>query len=106
MTVEARLKRPECMNVQEILDTLSLSDIVGEIAVIILLPLFVTSLKQTRIKIEDFFNIAKNTLGLNRIHQYSLPSVEKKVVPIVFLTIILISLSDSLDIDKRAIPYW
>lgn len=64
------------------------------------------NLKQIRIRIEDFFNIAKNTLGLNRIHQYSLPSVEKKVVPIVFLTIILVSLSDSLDIDKKAIPYW
>lgn len=65
-----------------------------------------TNLKQDRLKIEDFFNIAKNTLGLNRIHQYSLPSVEKKVVPIVFLVAMLISLSDSLDIDRKAIPYW
>jgi len=64
------------------------------------------NLKQIRLKIEDFFNIAKNTLGLSRIHEYSLPSVEKKVVPIVFLTTKLISLSDSFDIDKKAIPYW
>jgi hypothetical protein len=56
-----------------------------------------------RIGIEDFFNIAKNTLGLNKIHQYSHPSVEKKVVPIVFLAAKLIHLADSLNIRKKAI---
>ena len=62
--------------------------------------------KHYRFEIEVFFNIAKNTLGLNKIHQYSLSSVEKKVVPIVFLATKLISLANSLNIAKKAIPSW
>jgi hypothetical protein len=62
--------------------------------------------KQYRLEIEVFFNIAKNTLGLNKIHQYTQLSVEKKVVPIVFLAAKLISLADSLNIRKKAIPSW
>ena len=64
------------------------------------------SFKFYRLEIEVFFNIAKNTLGLNRIHQYSLPSVEKKVIPIVFLATKLVSLANSLNIAKKAIPSW
>lgn len=64
------------------------------------------SFKYYRLEIEVFFNIAKNTLGLNKIHQYTLPSVEKKVVPIVFLATKLISLANSLNIEKKAIPSW
>ncbi|MGZ7070570.1 MAG: transposase [Methanobacterium sp.] len=60
----------------------------------------------SRLEIEVLFNIAKNTLGLNKIHEYTLPSVEKRVVPIVFLAAELISLADSLNIQKRAIPSW
>ena len=65
-----------------------------------------TNFKQCRIEIEVFFNIAKNTLGLNKIHQYTLPSVEKKVAPIVFLATELISLANSLNIDVKTIPFW
>jgi len=64
------------------------------------------SFKHYRLEIEVFFNIAKNTLGLDKIHQYTLVSVEKKVVPIVFLAAKLISLADSLNIRKKAIPSW
>jgi len=64
------------------------------------------SFKYYRLEIEVFFNIAKNTLGLNKIHQYTQPSVEKKVVPIVFLATKLISLANSLNIAKKAIPSW
>ncbi len=59
-----------------------------------------------RLEIEVFFNIAKNTLGLNKIHQYTLLSAKKKVAPIVFLTTELISLANSLNIEKKAIPSW
>jgi len=62
--------------------------------------------KHCRLEIEIFFNIAKNTLGLNKIHQYTIPSAEKRVVPIVFLAAKLISLADSLNIKKKAIPSW
>lgn len=62
--------------------------------------------KHYRLEIEIFFNIAKNTLGLNKIHQYTLPSVEKRVVPIVFIAVKLICLADSLNIRKMAIPSW
>jgi len=30
--------------------------------------------KHCRIEIEIFFNVAKNTLGLNKIYQYTIPS--------------------------------
>jgi len=65
-----------------------------------------TNFKHYRLEIEVFFNIAKNTLGLNKIHQYTLLSVHKKVVPIVFLATELISLANSLNIGKKAIPSW
>jgi hypothetical protein len=62
--------------------------------------------KHYRLEIEVFFNIAKNALGLNKIHQYTLLSAKKKVVPIVFLATELISLADSLNIRKKAISSW
>ena len=62
--------------------------------------------KHCRLEIEIFFNIAKNTLVLNKIHQYTIPNAEKRVVPIVFLAAKLISFADSLNIRKKAIPSW
>lgn len=62
--------------------------------------------KIIRSNIEDFFNIAKNVLGMNRNHQYTKVSIEKRVARIIFLTQKLIYLLDDLNIDKRAIPYW
>lgn len=62
--------------------------------------------KIIRSNIEDFFNIAKNFLGMNRNHQYTKVSIEKRVARIIFLTQTLIYLLDDLNIDKRAIPYW
>jgi len=62
--------------------------------------------KIIRSNIEDFFNIAKNFLGLNRNHQYTEVSIEKRVARVIFLTQKLIPLMDELNIEKRAIPYW
>jgi hypothetical protein len=62
--------------------------------------------KAIRANIEDFFNISKNFLGMNRNHQYTKVSIEKRVARIIFLTEKLIQLLDELNIDKRAIPYW
>jgi hypothetical protein len=62
--------------------------------------------KVIRSNIEDYFNISKNFLGMDRNHQYTKASVEKKVARIIFLTETLIQLLDDLNIDKRAIPYW
>lgn len=62
--------------------------------------------KAIRSNIEDYFNISKNFLGMNRNHQYTKVSVEKRVARIIFLTEKLIQLLDELKIDKRAIPYW
>ena len=62
--------------------------------------------KAIRSNIEDFFNIAKNFLSMDRNHQYTKVSVEKRVARIIFLTQKLIYLLDKLNIDKRAIPYW
>jgi hypothetical protein len=62
--------------------------------------------KIIRSNIEDFFNIAKNFLGMNRNHQYTKVSIEKRVARIIFLTQTLIRLLDELNIDKKAIPYW
>ena len=62
--------------------------------------------KAIRSNIEDFFNIAKNFLGMKRNHQYTQVSVEKKVARIIFLTQKMIKLLDELNIDKRSIPYW
>jgi hypothetical protein len=62
--------------------------------------------KPIRSNIEDYFNISKNFLGMNRNHQYTKVSVEKRVARIIFLTEKLIQLLDDLNIDKRAIPYW
>lgn len=62
--------------------------------------------KPIRSKIEDFFNIAKNSLGMKRNHQYTRVSVEKRVARIVFLTQKLINLFDELNIEIKAIPFW
>lgn len=62
--------------------------------------------KPIRSKIEDFFNIAKNSLGMKRNHQYTKVSVEKKVARIVFVTQKLIYLFDELNIETKAIPFW
>jgi hypothetical protein len=62
--------------------------------------------RQIRSKIEDFFNIAKNSLGMKRNHQYTKVSVQKKVSRIVFLTQKLIHLFDELNIEIKAIPFW
>ena len=62
--------------------------------------------KPIRSNIEDYFNISKNFLGMNRSHQYTKVSVEKRAARIIFLTEKLIQLLDDLNIDKRAIPYW
>ena len=62
--------------------------------------------KELRSNIEDFFNISKNFLGMNRNHQYTKVSIEKRVARIIFLTEKLISLLDELNIEKKAIPYW
>ncbi len=62
--------------------------------------------KAIRSNIEDFFNIAKNFLSMDRNHQYTKVSVEKRVARIIYLTQKLIYLLDELNIDKRAIPYW
>ena len=62
--------------------------------------------KVIRSNIEDFFNIAKNFLSMDRNHQYTKVSIEKRVARIIFLTQKLIYLLDELNIDKRAIPYW
>jgi hypothetical protein len=59
----------------------------------------------SRLEIEVLFNIAKNTLGLNKIHQYTKSSVEKKVVRIVFLSQELIYLFDKQNIGVKAIPH-
>jgi hypothetical protein len=42
--------------------------------------------KIIRSNIEDFFNIAKNFLGMNRNHQYTKVSIEKRGARIIFLT--------------------
>ena len=62
--------------------------------------------KVIRSNIEDFFNIAKNFLSMDRNHQYTKVSIEKRVARIIFLTQMRICLLDELNIDKRAIPYW
>ena len=55
--------------------------------------------------IEDFFNIAKNSLGMKQIHQYTKSSVEKKVARILFLSQALIYLLDEQNIEIKAIPF-
>jgi hypothetical protein len=62
--------------------------------------------KIIRSNIEDFFNIAKNFLGMNRNHQYTKVSIEKRVARIIFLTQKLIGLMYEQNIEKKAIPYW
>jgi hypothetical protein len=56
-------------------------------------------------KLEDLFNIAKNSLGMKQIHQYAKPSVEKKVVWIIFLSQELMYLFAVENIEKKAIPF-
>ena len=61
--------------------------------------------KIIRSMIEDIFNIAKNSMGMKQMHQYTRSSVEKKVARIVFLTQKLIHLFDELNIEIKAIPF-
>ncbi len=56
-------------------------------------------------EIEDLFNIAKNSLGMKQIHQYTKLSVEKKVARIIFLSQKLVYLFDEQNIEKKAIPF-
>lgn len=58
-----------------------------------------------RSRIEDYFNISKNSLGMAKMHQYTKSSVEKKVVRIVFLSQELIYLFDKQNIGVKAIPH-
>jgi hypothetical protein len=64
-----------------------------------------TDFKFIRSKIEDLFNIAKNSLGMKQIHQYTKPSVEKKVARIIFLSQELIYLFAEQNIEKKANPF-
>ena len=61
--------------------------------------------KLVRSGIEDLFNIAKNSLGMKQIHQYTKLSVEKKVARIIFLSQKLVYLFDEQNIEKKAIPF-
>lgn len=61
--------------------------------------------KLIRSGIEDLFNIAKNSLGLKKIHQYTELSVEKKVARIIFLSQELIYLFAEQNIQIKAIPF-
>ena len=61
--------------------------------------------RSIRSEIEDLFNIAKNSLGMKQIHQYSKLSVEKKVARIIFLSPELIYLFNEQNIDAKAIPF-
>jgi len=59
--------------------------------------------KEIRSKIEDIFNIAKSSIGMDRIHQYTTPSVKKNVSRKIFLSAELIYLSNMLNISPKAI---
>jgi len=61
--------------------------------------------KLIRSGIEDLFNITKNSLGMKQIHQYTKPSVEKKVARIIFLAQKLIYLFDEQNIEIKSIPF-
>jgi len=61
--------------------------------------------KFIRSRIEDLFNITKNSLGMKQIHQYTKLSVEKKVARIIFLSQKLICLFDEQNIEIKAIPF-
>lgn len=61
--------------------------------------------KFIRSRIEDLFNITKNSLGMKQIHQYTKLSVEKKVARIIFLSQKLICLFDEQNIKIKAIPF-
>ncbi len=61
--------------------------------------------KFIRSRIEDLFNIAKNSLGMKQIHQYTELSVEKKVARIIFLSQKLAYLFDEQNIGIKAIPF-
>jgi hypothetical protein len=61
--------------------------------------------KLIRSGVEDFFNIANNSLGMKQIHQYTKSSVEKKVARILFLSERLIYLLNEQNIETKAIPF-
>jgi hypothetical protein len=63
------------------------------------------SFKLIRSKIEDFFNVSKNSLGMTEMHQYTKSSIEKKVARVVFLAQELICLFDKQNIGVKAIPH-
>jgi hypothetical protein len=63
------------------------------------------SFKLIRSKIEDFFNVSKNSLGMTEMHQYTKSSIEKKVARVVFLSQELICLFDKQNIGVKAIPH-
>jgi len=63
------------------------------------------SFKLIRSKIEDFFNVSKNSLGMTEMHQYTKSSIEKKVARVVFLSQELICLFDKQNIGAKAIPH-
>jgi hypothetical protein len=61
--------------------------------------------KLIRSRIEDLFNITKNSLGMKQMHQYTELSVEKKVARIIFLSQKLVYLFDEQNIEIKAIPF-
>jgi hypothetical protein len=62
--------------------------------------------KITRSKIEDLFNISKNCLQMNQLHQYTHLSVSKSVAIKLFLTEKLICLCAEENIEIKALPSW
>jgi hypothetical protein len=46
--------------------------------------------QDNKVEYRNFFNIAKIFLGMNRNHQYTKVSIEKRVARIIFLTQTLI----------------
>lgn len=61
--------------------------------------------KLIRSEIEDLFNIAKNSLSMKQIHQYTKLSVEKKVARIIFLSQKLVHLFNEQNIEIKSIPF-
>jgi len=62
--------------------------------------------KYIRSRIEVFFNIAKNSMNMKKNHQYTMPSIEKKVARVVLLTEKLISMFNLVYIDLRRLSSW
>ncbi|MEA2074603.1 MAG: transposase [Euryarchaeota archaeon] len=62
--------------------------------------------REKRSRIEVLFDIAKNTLGLKRLHQYTSRSVEKRVCRTFHLAFYLIHLAGGRRIGVRELVYW